>query len=300
MNKKKSTWNKVFSFFFLNTLLILLLFYIRNKFNKIDINFSNFLSYNSTYLLLSILSFIFFYTFLAIGWVLILQKYTKVRSNTFFSIFFLSQMFKYLPTSIFSFSSRIYFLKKKGVNNSSSISTIIIENLFILYSSFYIFLLFNGYLWWSLLALLGIILPYIIYIRFSSVLKKNKYIKHILPVYNISTYEYLQIWLLYLSSWAFAGLALVFLSKSMYISIIDIANYIAFQSISYTASIIAIFSPGGIGVREFILLFSKVPETVILNWRIITFTLDILFSIIAGFFFYIKDWRKQYRLLHKK
>lgn len=288
MKVDKHTIRKVIKVIALNAIFVLFLYYVIRRFKDFTVNPVEFLTFAGLPLAGSILAFCIFYLLLSIAWVKVFALYTSETRLTLVSSFFASQLFKYLPTSIFSFSSRVGFSKGLGFSAKDGIRAVFLENAFIVTSSVMIFLLFGKQYLLSFLLLASIGLAFVIYKKYNERLLTIRYLAAFLPRKDISLREYLTLWLLYLGAWLSAGIALLFLATAMGFQNLDSVNYIAFQALSYTLSILAVFSPGGIGVREFVLLMSTVPEKVILYWRLLTFGLDIILGTIGIVWYYLE------------
>ncbi len=296
MKVTRSTIGKIIKIVAINAVFVLFLYYVIRRFKDFTINPAEFLTFASLPLIGSILAFCLFYFLLSFAWVKVCALYTPEVSFSLSTTFFASQLFKYLPTSIFSFSSRVGFSKRLGFSVKDGIRAVLLENMFLISSSVLIFLAFGKQYFLSILLLLCIVLAFVIYKKYHERMLRVRFIAAILPQKVISTKEYITLWSLYLLAWICAGAALLLLATAMGFQHLDSVNYIAFQALSYTLSILAVFSPGGIGVREFVLLMSTVPEKVILYWRLLTFGLDLVLGSIGMVLYYLELRRHEKRV----
>lgn len=58
---------------------------------------------------------------------------------------------------------------------------------------------------------------------------------------------------------------------------------IAANSIAFSLSILAVFAPGGIGVREAVYSFFSIAAVTVISWRILVFVMDFLVGIVSIF-----------------
>lgn len=281
MNKRNQVI-KIAKIIILNVLFFFTVYYAWRYFSNIIVDWESPEKLDSRYLILSVFMFFVFYFLLSVGWQKVLSLYSKdkeiiipIRMS-----FFASQIFKYLPTSLFSFSSRIYFLKKVGINVAMSINAIILENAFIIISSLLVFLLFSFNWAISIIIIVSIIIGYYAYLFLLNMHNKGKVLfsklLFFLPEEKISKKQYVSLWFIYIISWLFAGLSLYFLQFAIGETSVNIYSIVSFQSMSYSASILAIFAPGGIGVREIVLQKANLSDVSILIWRVGTFIFDII------------------------
>ena len=192
--------------------------------------------------------------------------------------FFASQPYKYLPTSIFTLSFRALYAKKLGMSVGDSSKAQVIENLNIVGAAFVLasitwvmaLNLTNGLI---LVALLGIIF---------AILWKNHHIN--IRIYKTKTVLHMRCWikafLLAMSAWFLVGVGFFCLATGLQENV-SILNAIAATGYAFGAGILAVFAPGGIGVREVIFSSFGFVASTILVWRCITFVIDIVLGTIS-------------------
>lgn len=275
--------NQITKFIVFNILFLATLYF---AFTSLDIEKLELISFNKPELfILSIILFFLFYLVLSIAWVQTLKIFNKKSisyKNTL--SFWASQIFKYLPTSLFVISFRIYYAKRQGNDTKSAIKATLLENLILIYTSFSMYLLFSNLIILYALSIgLYLLLVYLV-IHNQGVKQLVKNIKPLRFVADLNqkSFKYLVSILIFQSiGWIVSGLALYFFAYSVGEEAINSLDVIASQAASYGASILAVFAPGGLGIKEYFLSFSGIEVNTILNWRFITIFFDLIFSIIA-------------------
>ncbi len=243
-----------------------------------------------TYLILSVFFFFLFYLLLSLAWSLILDTYSEKRSGYTSVLSFLAgQVYKYLPSSLFGISFRILYSKKLGFSVGDSIRASLFENLLLIYTSFWIFLSFY---YSYILFLAGLI----IYLIGLLILKKGKkifsnlpIIKKIIVFQKFSYSKLISAYFLQSLGWLVAGLALFVYQLGFQNNNADIVSTISAQSVSYTVSILAVFAPGGLGIKEYFLNNAGITALIVINWRLLTVAMDIIISSISIIFIYKKS-----------
>jgi hypothetical protein len=201
--------------------------------------------------------------------------------------FFASQPYKYLPSSIFSFSFRAKFAKDLGIGVKKSSIAQLLENADLVISGFFVAIIGYAYarsywtgLVWFLLSGLSIVLIYF----FSKGTKINIKNMRIRPDFLIKAF------ITGVIGWVLAGTSFYILSQSLK-QTLDIFDAISVNTLSYIAGLLAVFAPGGIGIREAVFSLFGIVPMLIIGWRILTFLVDML----AGFsaIIYIRYWVKK-------
>jgi len=284
--KINSKVKKIGKAILLNSLFVISIIFIANQFEIEDLRLS-FKIDNFFYFGLSIIFFFLFYLALSIAWWQTLTLYLKKVSKINMLAFWASQLYKYLPSSLFVASFRVYYSQKFDITVKTAIKATLFENLLLIYSGVILFIGF--YYHWSLL-LIGILF-YLLCLqtyyrtKIDIFLDKLKlgFINKALRMDCFSYVKALQIIVYQLVGWVFVGLALYFYIKSSGSSLSNNAliSIVGFQAFSYSASILAVFAPGGLGVKEYVLKIGKIPEAAIINWRVVTILLDLVFGIVS-------------------
>lgn len=224
----------------------------------------------------SIIFFLLFYGLLAVHWKLVCDKYEKYPQDQQWLSFFASQPYKYLPSSVFTFSSRAVYAKKLGLPMKQSSAVQLIENFNILGSAFctaILFLLFNTAPVLGAVASV-LLLAALIGITFIPAVKLPK------TALSISGRYYVRLLLLALAAWLSAGVAFYFIILATG-SGISFVSAVAANAIAVGLGIVAVFAPGGIGVREFIYNKFSIGTTAIVLWRLLTLVVDLAVGLTA-------------------
>lgn len=285
---KNPKFNKALSV--LNVLLTALVFVFAYQYGKELLQNANFEGLSSRWwaLMLSVVMFLAFYMLASLHWSMICRLIDKKASKLQPAAFFASQPYKYLPTSIFTFSFRAKFAKALGTPIKESSYAQLLENFNILTSGIIVsgvFLL----LYWNVLAGLLVIGISFIAIYF---LHRNK-VEFKLPILSkkvIPIYQLLPALLLITAAWVIGGIGFYFTAVALN-NDADVRLMIAANAAAYVASILAVFAPGGIGVRELVLANFSVSNAAIVLWRIVTFAVDMI-SGLAGIVFIRRTTKK--------
>lgn len=248
--------------------LIFSVLYGRALLGKIEIDKT---SLNFAYLVLAFLMFLGFYYLLSTHWYFACKIVDKDSGRFQRLVFFASQPYKYLPTSLFTFSFRAKYARDAGLGLKKSTIAQIIENIDILITGVCataIFFVMSKYVVYGLLCVLALagffaVLPQ----TFNFRIKKRTFRPRKADLISMVGAGF--------GAWVVAGLALVALGHGLGLSVNPLVA-IAANAAGYIASIAAFFAPGGIGVREFILTFFTIPATLVVAWRLLSLTVDLL------------------------
>lgn len=186
--------------------------------------------------------------------------------------FFASQPYKYLPSSIFSFSYRAKFAKQLGLSLKESSLAQLIENIDLVGASivtsalFYVFYISPGY---GVAVMTLCIAAALLIANRNIVIKIPKtnrkiYVKDIVPNFGLMTV-----------SWIIAGCAFLTISYAFNVPVNPMLM-ISANAAAQAISIMAVFAPGGVGVRELTLALFSINNSVIVTWRLVTFTADMI------------------------
>lgn len=266
---------KAISLFLTAALLIFAYTYISNIVSQVE--WSN-ISIQWFWLLASIALFIAYYLVMSLNWLWACRLVDDQTPNQQMLAFFASQPYKYLPTSLFSFSFRAVYARKLGMSVAKSSVAQLIENASLLITSSGVFLIFFAFRVKPLLCLLliisGLIISLFIY---NSHPIKLKYKNQRLTIDNTKIVR-----MLYLASlgWVLSGLSFICLNQALGLSI-DFTYMMAANALAFTLSLLAVFAPGGLGVREFVYRQFKINVAAVIGWRILTFGLDFILGGVA-------------------
>lgn len=238
---------------------------------------------------LSSLLFIIFYVILSIHWLWACRVVDRDVPKNQLSAFMASQPYKYLPTSIFTFSYRAFYAKRNGLGIKKSSAAQVIENASMLTANFSLFMV--TYLFQANRMILGffILVGLMGTILFSS--KKYIILRLKGRMLRMSTSLLIKMFILALAGWLVSGASFVMLNMALGASV-SVVALVAANSLAFSLGLLAFFAPGGIGVRELIYNNFGVNPIAIIYWRILTFVLDIVLGVVAIFVIYRSSERK--------
>ncbi|TXG76635.1 hypothetical protein E6P97_03205 [Patescibacteria group bacterium] len=237
----------------------------------------DFTQLNAVWLVLSGVGFILFYGCFSFHWAKIARLIDATASPLQPLAFCASQPYKYLPTSIFTFSFRAKYAKELGMSVKNSSYAQLLENINILASG--IFVAATGALLY--VHILSGVLLMVFVLFLSLIIWRQKfvwrapYFKRIIPIYKMIPVIGIMI-----LAWLCGGLAFWAANAALGFSP-DVRLAIAANAAGYVASILAFFAPGGIGVREWVLATFSIASMPILLWRMITFIGDVVIGFSA-------------------
>lgn len=235
-------------------------------------------SIRSGYAFLSLSLFAVFYLLLSLHWLKLCQLVDREANNTQLLAFFASQPYKYFPTSLFTFSSRAKFARQCGVSLKKSSIAQALENMNIIIAGFITgitaLLAERNPLAAVALIFALIITYYLMPSRRTICIRKREL--------DLRKDFLIQTTLLTILAWVAAGLSLIFLVYAIGYEGLPLLTIIAANSLAYILGILAFFAPGGIGVRELVLVFYGLQAPVIIMWRILTFIFDIVTGLAAA------------------
>lgn len=225
-------------------------------------------------LILALILFLGYYLLAAIHWLWVCRIVKKNVGNSQAVAYAASQPYKYLPTNIFSVSYRAVYAKQLGMPLRDSTYAQLIENFNIVGSGIGVTVLFYAwYLNWMLGAsvtiLAAAVLGLCVYYKLTLAVPftKNKY--------KIHTYSVIPSFLLMASAWFVGGVSFWLTAYSAGLPI-NFLLAISANAAGFVVSILAVFAPGGIGVRELTLSLFGVQNSAVVLWRLLTFTVDIV------------------------
>lgn len=202
------------------------------------------------------------FTIFAIGWWLLLRYlHHPIPLLETILYFFITQPAKYIPGKIWIAVTRMKFCKPHGVPNSITLLTTGIEAVMEILAGSYISLiailqtdLFGKYSLWGTLAITGIglilLVPNIFYFFINLYLRIAKR-EPIQKTERVSFQKLLLLQINYAAGMFLLGLSQLFFLQSF--APVGSEHFPILMSIgafSYVASILAIFTPSGLGVRE--------------------------------------------------
>lgn len=256
------------------TLGVLYFAYVYGKKLLADAQFN---SLDYWFLGLSFVAFLAFYAILSVHWLLVCRIVQQDVPRIQIGSFFASQPYKYLPTSLFTFSFRAKFSKQLGLSVRRSTYAQLMENLnivgggLIVGATFY--LLDKGFLYAAAFVVFTVIVMVLLYNRKTAM--GIPIIRKTLPVHSMIVPL-----LVACLAWVVAGISFILISHSLGLSP-NTWIAIAANALGYALSILAVFAPGGIGVRELVLVSFGMHGNAIIMWRILTFIADLSVGFVA-------------------
>lgn len=219
------------------------------------------------------------YIFFAYNWWLSSRLLDKTAGKDQTLAFLASLPFKYLPTSLFTFSSRAYFGKMLGLSLKQSSLALVFESISLIGANLCLFAVL--YIM-KLNLVAGTALLFIICLGMYAFLrlKKSITIRFQKRKLVVMTKELAKMLGLSAAGWLVCGLAFVTMVDALGISV-SILGLLAANTIAFSVSMIAFFAPGGIGVRELIYAGFGVHSVAIIYWRILVFVLDFVIGVPA-------------------
>lgn len=276
--KLNNSFGKLASLILTALLLVFAYNYIARIIDEAD--FSG-ISINWFILLIAITAFVGFYGILAVHWLWACRIVKASVKDDQKLAFLASQPYKYLPTSLFTFSFRGIYARKLDLGLKSSSAAQLLENISLLLSNLVVFLVFylgNSSLVWGFTSFFILILAVMLLAR-----NKLRTIKFRSMEIKISQILLVRLFLLASAAWVVAGLSFVLLNLAMDFPI-GFLNFIAANTIAFSLSILAFFAPGGIGVRELVYSNFSINASAIIIWRIFTFAADMILGFAAVVF----------------
>lgn len=227
------------------------------------------------------------------AWFLIQQTVSNKQGNLklFFSVYFSSNLAKYIPGGIWDHVGKFTLLKKYSSYSQPEIT-----------KGIYIFLLYTvltaGIFFLPLLALTlsfrhlfvifitSLLLTIILYRSSNKLSKFFAQYKTLSFLFSAVRFAYIKPFLIILLSWIFYGLSLYFLlSSNTFISIIQSIRILLVAPAAWVAGFVFPLAPNGIGVRESIIYFflsNNFSHSAILAALLVFRIFSILIDIILG------------------
>lgn len=232
-------------------------------------------SINPLLLLISLAIFLLFYWILSKHWLYLSNVFKNTNPKQDLA-FYASQPYKYLPTSIFTFSFRAKYSKQLGMSIKSSSLAQLLENINLLgigaYTALLFYLLSINILYGSALLVGTIFIMFIIPDKINLSIRAKKL--------TINKYIEIKAVAMVFLAWIVSGLSFYVLNKGLGINI-GLFDAISANSAAYSLGILAFFAPGGIGIREWVFSVFGIASISIVFWRILTFAVDMAVGVIT-------------------
>lgn len=243
------------------TVISFLVWYLFVNFNKVT--WSE-LDFDYSTLVLSFVILLVDYILLSSLWNLVLRKMGYYLPwLTAHKIFFPSLLSRYIPGKAVLVISRIYLGKKAGIDGGTIFTSIIIDTVLLLSSGTLCFLILLPFLkglpnyFISLSLVLAIVLMIILHPFFlkSIVNLLLRVVKHDVIDIKLRYHQIISLVFLYSLHWILDGIAIFFLISSFYKINTSLLFFLpGIIGFSTVLSMISFITPGGLGVREGILV----------------------------------------------
>lgn len=180
-------------------------------------------------------------------------------------IYSLSQLAKYVPGSVWQFMGRGYEYKKEGIKNDRILVALLVENVFLVLGATGVALVFlniaqtSSILQASLLVYGLVLVIFIFLLRFDWLQKIFMKVFSFEKKYIVSIHKRIKLLGIYLIIWVLMGLSYYFLILSFGFHNIPFHIALGSFSVGWVAGFLAVFVPGGIGIREFFLIYYMLP-----------------------------------------
>jgi|GEM_PF-1988693 len=286
---KKNNWLKL-TFKVVNFILMVSVVFFAYIYGKSLVSKADFsgLDNNWWILVLAFVCFLLFYVTMSLHWLKVCRVVDPNTKTIQILSFFASQPFKYLPSSIFTFSFRAKYAKQLGMSVKKSTYAQLVENFNILGAGLVVSITFFVFLHSIILGIICLIIfAIILYLLMK--FKIEITIPFIKKRRKLYVYKLVPSFLLMILTWTISGVSFWLVSDSLNYTI-NPCLAISANAAAFVVSILAVFSPGGIGVRELTLALFSIQNSVIIMWRLLTFITDIVVGV--GVITYIAIRRK--------
>lgn len=271
---QKTTLSKLLKV--VNLILTIGVFYFAFKYGKNLLASADFSGLTNRWWALT-LAFTFFgisYFIAAWHWLRICRLVDETTAAKQVVSFFASQPYKYLPSSLFTFSYRAKFARELGLSVKQSSLAQLIENFNLIGAALAVTILFYTLSYSFILGLT---------VLAAGLLLATGLVRYdvIIPIFKtkrkILTRKLVPNFLLIMVSWVIAGAAFLLVNLGLGLSV-NPWLMISANAAAYAVSILSVFAPGGIGVRELTLSFFSANNSSIVLWRLVTFVSDLVFG----------------------
>lgn len=223
----------------------------------------------------SIICFFFFYVLLSLHWVYAAKVIDRSTDRSQALAFFASQPYKYLPTSLFTFSFRAKYSKQLGMGLKKSSITQLLENSSMMLSAGIIlvaaFLIHVNAMFLPLIVAVLVALLLHALTR-NTILKFRGYklqMRHALGLLALSAF-----------AWIISGLSFILINEALGFDS-GVGSLIVANTAAFSLGILAFFAPGGIGVRELSYATFLVSDLTVVIWRLLTFAIDFVVGVVS-------------------
>ncbi len=231
------------------------------------------LMHNLGWLLLAAIVYVGFYAVLSVHWQYICRSIDPKTTKYQWLAVFAAQPYKYLPTSIFSLTFRAKYARQLGMNIKKSSLAQLIENVSVLASAvalggFVAICVLDSSFALGLIFFVCCLILFVVGLDLSLQILRRQHLK-------IPLRRRVVIFFLSLSGWLVNGVGFYIVAAAFgeHTSLIEA---IGANAAAVEAGILAIFAPGGIGVRELVFGLFGIGAVVIIAWRLVTAIVDVV------------------------
>ena len=262
-NLKKIKWKSILQYLFASAILFFLVRNLYINWEQLDVHQ---FKLNLPLLFISSILVVLHFSIAVFGWQLILRELdVKLSFPKCFRIWFYSMMGKYLPGKVWAIVGRAYFAEKEGITKKQTITSMFIEvalgTISAAIVSFASSLFWNNTQFFKKILPLALIIPCGIVLLHPFWLNKTlvPIIKRIKKQEVKFAYKYgniLGFLVLFIISWCVYGIGFYLFACSLQsIGINELPFFIGILPISVIAGLLSLLTPGGLGVREGVLVF---------------------------------------------
>jgi glycosyltransferase 2 family protein len=187
-------------------------------------------------------------------WLFVLRRMGVRASLVWITLFFQSQLGKYLPGSLWQYAGRIGLARARGVRTQTAVVSLVVEVAVSALAAGLVGLLVLPPQW-AVVVLLLVGLGVVVTVRTPGARHfpvpawpDGELIRRTLRTLPATGGLYLLVWVTYGSAFWLTGRALFAVSTS------DLSHYIGVFALSWLVGLVAVFAPGGIGVREAVIV----------------------------------------------
>lgn len=247
------------------------------------------------YMALCVGLFVAFYVLVSLNWIEAARITQPDVDQRQFAVFMASQPFKYMPSSVFIFSSRAVFAKRLGISLKNSSIAQLLENAALGVANLSLFVVLTALRWHVGLGIAAGLVVVLVVAAVAAYGPEQFRVTLARPAIDVAlpVAALLRMFVLCAVGWFLAGLAFVALHEGLSLDGYSTTSLLAANTIAFSASMLAIFAPGGIGVREFVYTQYNVAALPVLVWRIVVFAIDMVVGLFAVAAIYL--WRPRTR-----
>lgn len=181
-------------------------------------------------------------------WPVLLRRLGTPAPFSWIALFFKSQLGKYLPGSVWQYAGRVGLARSRGVSVQVGLASIVAEVIYSAVAAAVASSLLLGWIAAPAILLGLVVLALLLGGRLAGLLARAPLARRATRAAPVAVGLYLLVWAAYgIAFWA-TGRALFAVPAS------DLPRYIGVFALAWLAGLVAVFAPGGIGVREAVIV----------------------------------------------